>query len=141
VKSALALPATVLGTSARILGRYEELAEIGAAVVAARGSDRDDVDEFEAYPDIQGWGEVTPLVDEPADLARAAEDRLEEPATTPDRRSLAIEDYDALSASALRSKVGALSVAELEAVRDYEQGHAKRLTVLQLLERTIAKKS
>lgn len=43
---------------------------------------------------------------------------------------LAIPDYDALSASQVVTRLDGLSPAELAAVRDYEQGHRARNTVL-----------
>lgn len=154
------LPQALVMKGFELAGRYEELARTGAELVAGHDhdGDPDDVDEFADYPSISGWGSP-PLraVDDPtaedadsdvppalagdpaaAPLVRAAEDRVSEPAVVVARQDLPIEDYDSLSASALRSKVGALSAAQLRSVRDYEAAHAKRLTVLQLLERKLA---
>lgn len=173
VHTAMSLPSVVLGTTARLVGRYQELAEIGASIVTGRRDD-DDVDEFADYPTIEGWGDSTkeverrlravedepepseetatdtngdpvtesgPEIELPDDLARAALDREAEPEHVPDRRELPIQDYPSLSLTALRSRLAGLTVGDLEELRAYEQGHAKRLTVLQLLERTIAKNS
>lgn len=152
------LPQALVMKGFELAGRYEELARTGAELVAGRTPEIDDVDEFADYPSIEGWGAAplraveddedatdvgdvpAALVDDPAAeaLVRAAADRQTEPTDVLSRQDLPIEDYDSLSASALRSKVGALSAAQLVAVRDYEAAHAKRLTVLQLLERKIA---
>ncbi|MGH3745435.1 MAG: hypothetical protein ACRDTP_11295 [Mycobacteriales bacterium] len=153
------IPQALVMKGFELAGRYEELARTGAELVA--GASREDVpddgDEFADYPSIEGWGSaalraVDPMA-EPADddvpaaladdpaaapLVRAAEDRATEPTVVVSREDLPIDDYDSLSAAALRSKVGALSVSQLASVRDYEAAHAKRLTVLQLLERKIA---
>jgi hypothetical protein len=151
------LPQALVMKGFELAGRYEELARTGAELVAGRNRDDEDLDEFADYPSIEGWG-TTPLravddedssesdavpdalVDDPAaePLLRAAADRKHEPAVVVSREDLPIEDYDSLSASALRAKVGALSAAQLASVRDYEAAHAKRLTVLQLLERKIS---
>lgn len=72
-------------------------------------------------------------------LAAAIEDRSEPPASRPERADLPVEGYDGLSAAALRSRVSGLSAADLRVLRDYEAGHAKRVTVLSMLERAIAK--
>jgi hypothetical protein len=154
------LPQAIVMKGFELAGRYEELARTGADLVAGRNPDEDDeVDEFADYPSIEGWGSAplravdddpmaesaddavpAALVDDPAaeSLVRAAADRETEPSVVVSRQDLPIEDYDSLSAAALRAKVGALSTAQLAAVRDYEAAHAKRLTVLQLLERKIA---
>lgn len=72
-------------------------------------------------------------------LAAAIEDRSEPPATAPDRADLPVEGYDGLSGAVLRSRLSGLSAADLAMLRDYEAGHAKRVTVLSMLERAIAK--
>lgn len=156
------IPQLLVMKGLELAGRYDELARTGAELVAGASRDEgaEDVDEFADYPSIEGWGSTAlHAVGEPvtqpvaedapvpaalagdpaaAPLVRAAEDRAAEPAVVPDRQDLPIADYDSLSAAALRAKVGALSAAELASVRDYEAAHAKRLTVLQLLERKIA---
>lgn len=157
------IPQALVMKGFELAGRYEELARTGAELVAGarREDDADEVDEFADYPTIEGWGspslravddpmaeDIPPLEDgvppaligDPAAeaLVRAAEDRTTTPADVVSRQDLPIEDYDSLSAATLRSKVGALSASELATVRDYEAAHAKRLTVLQLLERKIA---
>ena len=153
-------------TGVELLGRG---VEIGNAFLGHHGSGYgDDEDEpFPTYTglDTSAWGagdddaEVVQLFEEDAQqdapveesaaheppitlesgLAAAVEDRAEEPVTAPTRQDLPVEGYDGLSATALRSKVAGLSKGELEAVRDYESGHAKRVTVLSMLERQIAK--
>ncbi|HEY5336360.1 MAG TPA: hypothetical protein VIJ71_10130 [Mycobacteriales bacterium] len=154
------LPQALVMKGFELAGRYEELARTGAELVAGRDHD-DEVDEFADYPSIEGWASTplraveddesdedpsdvddvpAALVDDPAAeaLVRAAADRETVPSVVVSRQDLPIEDYDSLSATALRAKVGALSAAQLATVRDYEAAHAKRLTVLQLLERKIA---
>lgn len=72
-------------------------------------------------------------------LAAAVTDRAEPPASTPERQDLPVEGYDGLSVTTLRSRLAGLSKADLEMLRDYEAGHAKRVTVLSMLERAISK--
>lgn len=156
------LPGVLVMKGLELVGRYEELARTGAELLAGRqpaedlaGEDDEervvDAGEFADYPQIDGWGsaaqagdgspDVPPaLVADPAaaPLVRAAHDRETPPDSVVPRADLPIEDYDSLSAAALRARVGALSGAQLRTVRDYEAAHAKRLTVLQLLERKIA---
>lgn len=50
--------------------------------------------------------------------------------TSIDAATLAIPDYDALSASQVVPRLESLSIAELEAVRDYEAGTRGRKTIL-----------
>lgn len=131
------LPQALVMKGFELAGRYEELARTGADLVAGRNrasddepdDDLDGADEFVDYPPIEGWGSV-PL--RAVDGAPAADD------VPTAREDLPIDDYDSLSAAALRSKVGALSAAQLASVRAYEAAHAKRRTVLQLLDRKIA---
>ncbi|MGH9187116.1 MAG: hypothetical protein ACRD0U_15060, partial [Acidimicrobiales bacterium] len=52
------------------------------------------------------------------------------PATGPDVDSLAIPDYDSLSASQVVPRLAGLSEGELEAVRAYEMSHRGRKTIL-----------
>jgi hypothetical protein len=47
-----------------------------------------------------------------------------------DVATLAIPDYDSLSASQVVPRLAGLSIDELEAVRDYEAGHRGRKTIL-----------
>ena len=148
------LPGMLVMKGLELVGRYEELARTGAELLAGRqpaedllGEEGDgpvEADEFADYPQIDGWGTVVEappaLADDPAaaPLVRAARDREVAPDAAVSRIDLPIDDYDSLSAAALRARVGALSEAQLRVVRDYEAAHAKRLTVLQLLERKIA---
>lgn len=102
----------------------------------------EDAPDSDDVPDDASDADHVPaaLVDDPAAeaLVRAAADRASEPSDVVSREDLPIENYDSLSAAALRAKVGALSAAQLAVVRDYEAVHARRLTVLQLLERKLA---
>ncbi len=98
----------------------------------------DDTDDTETDQGLTTGEHEPPITVEPG-LAAAVEDRAELPATVPSRADLPVDGYDGLSATALRSKVAGLSRGELEIVRDYEAGHAKRVTVLAMLERQIAK--
>jgi hypothetical protein len=52
------------------------------------------------------------------------------PASSVDVATLAIPDYDSLSASQVVPRLAGLSSEELEAVRDYEAGHRGRKTIL-----------
>jgi hypothetical protein len=89
--------------------------------------------------DAPGHAEHEPPIALPSELSAAVADREAPPVTVPERQELPVDGYDGLSATALRSKVAGLSKGELETVRDYEAGHAKRVTVLAMLERQIAK--
>jgi polyhydroxyalkanoate synthesis regulator phasin len=51
--------------------------------------------------------------------------------------SLPIEDYDELSASQVQGRLEGLTPAELRKLRDYEQRHANRKTVLDRIERRL----
>ena len=61
---------------------------------------------------------------------KAAKKAAAEKAPTPAASSLAITDYDSLSASQVVSRLQGLSSAELEAVRTYEAGTRGRKTIL-----------
>jgi hypothetical protein len=52
------------------------------------------------------------------------------PESVPDVDELAIPDYDNLSASQVVPRLESLAADELEAVRDYEQAHRGRMTIL-----------
>lgn len=52
------------------------------------------------------------------------------PTAGPEAESLAVPDYDSLSASQVLPRLAALSAEELEAVRAYEDEHRGRRTVL-----------
>lgn len=51
--------------------------------------------------------------------------------------SLAIENYDELTASQVTKQLGGLKPAELRRVRDYEARHANRKSVLQSVDRAL----
>jgi hypothetical protein len=140
--------AITLGTRAVVTGYG-----LVTSLVSHDSEDPDD-EPFPSYQelDTSAWGaadadaEVVQLLDEAeppitveAGLAAAVQDRATEPATAPARQELPIDGYDGLSATALRARVSGLSRGELETLRDYEAGHAKRVTVLALLERQLAK--
>jgi polyhydroxyalkanoate synthesis regulator phasin len=79
-----------------------------------------------------------------ADLERmlgSRGDTLEPPADAEDGRgsapSLAIADYDQLSAAQVQDRLEGLTPAELRKLRDYEQRHANRKTVLDRIERRL----
>ena len=66
------------------------------------------------------------VVDEPAPAATVTPD----PAAPPGSGTLAIPDYDSLSASQVVPRLAGLSMSELEAVRAYEAAHRGRKTIL-----------
>ncbi len=166
---AITLPQTALALTTRLVGRYQELADIGVAVLGLRGGGRtgDDEDDEGAHPaydmDTGAWGAaddeaaVVSLLErheptaaeaiaaDPRDdaraLAAAVEDRAAPPANAPTRADLPIDGYDGLSASALRSRLSGLGLAELTLLRDYEAAHGRRVTVLAMLERAISRAS
>jgi hypothetical protein len=74
------------------------------------------------------------LPQEPAppapDTARPAEPPAEPAAPAPEASTLAIPDYDSLSASQVVNRLPSLSPTELEAVRAYEAAHRGRKTIL-----------
>jgi hypothetical protein len=53
------------------------------------------------------------------------------------RASLPIADYDDLSAAQVQERLEGLTPAELRKLRDYEQRHANRKTVLEKMERRL----
>jgi hypothetical protein len=77
-----------------------------------------------------------------SDLERILGSRSEslEPADTGDGRgkpNLPISGYDELSAAQVQDKLDGLTPAELRKLRDYEQRHANRKTVLDRIERRL----
>jgi polyhydroxyalkanoate synthesis regulator phasin len=52
-------------------------------------------------------------------------------------RTLAIEDYDELTASQVTKQLTGLKPAELRSVRDYEARHANRKSVLEAVDRAL----
>jgi hypothetical protein len=65
-----------------------------------------------------------------AEWSRPAEPSAPPEATAPEASSLAIPDYDSLSASQVVNRLPSLSADELEAVRAYEAAHRGRKTIL-----------
>jgi polyhydroxyalkanoate synthesis regulator phasin len=61
-------------------------------------------------------------------------DQLEE---VPAERGLPIADYDELSAAQVQDRLDGLTPAELRRVREYEQRHANRKTVLDRIDRKL----
>lgn len=78
--------------------------------------------------------------DQPAAPAPGAVARhraeVDEARTQADR--LAISDYESLSAAQVNARLGALSPVELAAVREYEQSHRARRTILARIDALIA---
>jgi hypothetical protein len=79
-----------------------------------------------------------------ADLERmlgTRADALEAPVESGDGRdgapNLPIADYDELSAAQVQEQLEGLTPAELRKLRDYEQRHANRKTVLDRIERRL----
>lgn len=66
-----------------------------------------------------------PVVTAPSDNGALASD------------ALAIPGYDSLSASQVVQRLGGLSAAELEAIRDHEQSHRHRRTILNRVEQLL----
>jgi polyhydroxyalkanoate synthesis regulator phasin len=56
---------------------------------------------------------------------------------TPVSPNLPIADYDELSAAQVQERLDGLTAAELRKLRDYEQRHANRKTVLDRIERRL----
>lgn len=80
---------------------------------------------------LRMMGVVTPEPAAPArDPARPAEAPVAPSAPAPEASTLAIPDYDSLSASQVVNRLPSLSPEELEAVRAYEAAHRGRKTIL-----------
>jgi hypothetical protein len=72
-----------------------------------------------------------------APVPRAVPDlKVSEPGKEVD---LPIADFDSVSIPSLRSRLRTLSVADLAALREYEQAHAGRLPVITMLDNRLAK--
>jgi hypothetical protein len=61
-----------------------------------------------------------------------------EPRTRPPAPALGIPDYDELSASQVVERLDGLQRSELEAIRDYEEAHRARRTILFKIEQLTA---
>ena len=72
-----------------------------------------------------------------ADLERMLGGSADSLEAQPERRSLPIADYDALSAAQVQDKLEGLTPAELRKLRDYEARHANRKTVLDRIDRKL----
>ncbi|MGH9211772.1 MAG: hypothetical protein ACRD2C_13965 [Acidimicrobiales bacterium] len=71
-------------------------------------------------------GQVTPAHEAP----KARETAMRTNAAAPEASTLAIPDYDSLSASQVVNRLPSLTPDELEAVRAYEAAHRGRKTIL-----------
>ncbi len=72
-------------------------------------------------------------------LAAAVQDRQHPPQDAPKAADLPVQNIDGLSLPQLRAHLSRLSAGELEALRDYESAHGRRLPVLSMLENRLAK--
>jgi hypothetical protein len=61
------------------------------------------------------------------------------PAAAVSATDLPIENYDGLSLAAIRARLPRLDVVDVENLRDYESTHAKRASVLTMLDNRLAK--
>lgn len=113
--------ALVLGETVR--RGVDRLADQGAALLISR---------------VRG-GAAEPAEPAADPVSRAVES-LEAPAPVPvERAELPLPDFDHLTAGSLRTRLRRLDLAELLALRAYEQQHARRLPILTLLENRIAR--
>jgi hypothetical protein len=71
-----------------------------------------------------------PAASKPAPAPTTAPPAPSVPTSGPEAATLAIPDYDSLSASQVLPRLQGLSSEELEAVRDYEDAHRGRKTIL-----------
>lgn len=124
---------------ARIIGKYAVARGAASAeVVAVEAQDRaltllrqvgvlpDDGAHESAVPD-NGSHPATTGVDDARPVVAAGDEDLP---PVPDVATLAIPDYDSLSASQVVPRLESLAADELDAVRDYEAGTRGRKTIL-----------
>jgi hypothetical protein len=165
----LRLPSIAFSAVHEARARYEEYARVGAELLAKSEPDEDstvslfavredDEPEDEAeYDQGSGAGFATAPFDDvdrkpagfaptPAGesagaqaLALAAEDRAHQPEVVPLAANLPIENYDGLSLPQVRARLSRLSLSEVEALRDYESAHGRRLPILTMLENRLSK--
>jgi len=72
-----------------------------------------------------------------ADVERVLGRRGEQPEEAPAERGLPITGYDELSAAQVQDRLDGLTPAELRRVREYEQRHANRKTVLDRIDKKL----
>jgi polyhydroxyalkanoate synthesis regulator phasin len=72
-----------------------------------------------------------------ADVERMLGRRGDQLEDVPAERGLPIADYDELSAAQVQDRLDGLTPAELRRVREYEQRHANRKTVLDRIDRKL----
>lgn len=164
----LRLPSIAFSAVHEARARYEEYARVGAELLAKSEPDEDSVSLFAVREDDEpeddagydqgsGAGFATAPFDdvdrEPAGfaptpagdsagaqaLALAAEDRAHQPEVVPLAANLPIENYDGLSLPQVRARLSRLSRSEVEALRDYESAHGRRLPILTMLENRLSK--
>ena len=121
--------------------RYDELAERGLSTFAAF---RGPLPAERAADGRYGTDGAEPAGTEPRDdivtrAVEAVEAAEQQPGLEVDRAELPIPDFDHLTVGSLRGRLRSLDLAELQALRRYEQEHAKRLPILTMLENRIAK--
>jgi hypothetical protein len=127
----------VLGLSGAIRRGYDELAERGLSTFTAfRGPLHSPAADGESAGDDSS-AEPSPREDIVTRAVEAVGHAPRGPEV--EREELPIPDFDHLTVGSLRGRLRALDLAELQALRSYEQEHAKRLPILTMLENRIAK--
>jgi hypothetical protein len=138
----LRLPSLAFVAVQEARARYEEYARLGAEVLAKREGPADDGGEpaatnasLYAVRDDELWDD------------ELGEDEFEEQgagfAVADDSGpvGLPLDNYDALTLPQVRARLSRLSVTEVEALRDYESAHGRRLPILTMLENRLSKLS
>jgi hypothetical protein len=125
-------------TMARMVGQFAVTTGRGEAMKRADGLREQAADLLARFAEVklpgQGNGAAAPT--SPASAPAATPEPAEPaPAAVPsgpvaDVASLAIPDYDGLSASHVVNRLAGLSADELETVRSYELAHRGRKTIL-----------